>query len=138
RRGCAESPPPARRPVPPLPYNDAEDWTPDDPSRGRRIDWAALLKRSWLIDVLVCPRCAAPMRVISHIEDERLHGRGNRRGPAGSSLRCHVDLRRVHCRHSPARRKLAPTIAPASKSRGRLIWRVNSGFAILADAACVE
>lgn len=61
----------ADQPVPPLPYNDAEDWTPDDPSRGRRIDWAALLKRSWLIDVLVCPRCAAPMRVISHIEDER-------------------------------------------------------------------
>ena len=42
---------------------------PDDPTRSRRLAWATLLRRTVQIDVLVCPRCAGPMRLISVIED---------------------------------------------------------------------
>ena len=45
---------------------------PDDPTRGRRLDWAKLLKRAWAVDVLTCPRCAGPMRIVAFIEDERV------------------------------------------------------------------
>jgi len=45
---------------------------PDDPARERRLDWAKLLKRAWAIDVLVCPRCAGPMRLLALIDDERI------------------------------------------------------------------
>ncbi|MBM4393938.1 MAG: ATP-dependent helicase HrpA [Deltaproteobacteria bacterium] len=45
---------------------------PDDPARERRLDWAKLLKRAFAIDVLVCPRCAGPMRLIALIDDERI------------------------------------------------------------------
>jgi hypothetical protein len=31
---------------------------PNDRARGRRLDWAALLKRTHSIEVLVCPTCA--------------------------------------------------------------------------------
>ena len=43
---------------------------PDDPDRARRLDWARLLARTFSIDVLICPRCGGPMRLISIIEDE--------------------------------------------------------------------
>lgn len=42
---------------------------PDDPTRARRLAWATLLRRTFALDVLVCPRCAGPMRLISVIED---------------------------------------------------------------------
>ena len=42
---------------------------PNDPTRARRLAWATLLRRTFQIDVLVCPRCAGPMRLISVIED---------------------------------------------------------------------
>ena len=48
---------------------------PDDPSRPRRLDWAALLKRVRAVDVLVCPRCAGPMRIVALIEDEVVAGK---------------------------------------------------------------
>jgi hypothetical protein len=41
----------------------------DDLTRPRRLPWATLLKRSWAIDVFVCPRCQGPMRPIAVIED---------------------------------------------------------------------
>ncbi len=31
-----------------------------------------LLKRAYAIDVLTCPRCAGPMRLLSVIQDERV------------------------------------------------------------------
>ena len=42
---------------------------PDDPSRQRRLEWSALMKRAFALDVLVCPRCAGPMRLVALIED---------------------------------------------------------------------
>src|SRR4051794_23923145 len=45
------------------------------PTTGRELDglpWANLLKRSWAIDVFVCPRCAGPMRPIAVIEYQRV------------------------------------------------------------------
>jgi hypothetical protein len=34
--------------------------------------WSTLMKRAFQIDVLVCPSCAGPMRLIALIEDERV------------------------------------------------------------------
>ena len=42
---------------------------PDDAGRQRRLAWAVLMKRTWGLDVLVCPRCAGPMRLVAAIED---------------------------------------------------------------------
>jgi hypothetical protein len=44
---------------------------PGDPARERRLDWAKLLRRAWAFDVLVCARCAGPMRMIGFVEDPR-------------------------------------------------------------------
>ena len=42
----------------------------DDPARQRRLAWAVLMKRAYAVDVLVCPRCAGPMRLLSVIQEE--------------------------------------------------------------------
>lgn len=41
---------------------------PNDPARPRRLDWATLLRRTFAIDVRVCPRCQGPMRLIGVVE----------------------------------------------------------------------
>jgi len=61
-------PPPLRAVLPDLTQPEG----PDDPARERRLDWAKLLKRAFAIDVLVCPRCAGPMRLLALIDDERI------------------------------------------------------------------
>jgi hypothetical protein len=57
-------PPPDVRPAP-----------PDDPERQRRLTWAVLMRRTWGLEVLVCPRCAGPMRLVSAIEDPAVAAR---------------------------------------------------------------
>jgi hypothetical protein len=42
---------------------------PDDPRRGRRLEWSRLLKRAYQLDVLICPSCAGPMRLVALIEE---------------------------------------------------------------------
>jgi hypothetical protein len=37
--------------------------------RQGRLDWATLLRRTWGIDALACPRCGNRMRIVSMIED---------------------------------------------------------------------
>ena len=62
-------------PLPAVPLSSSSFGTydaPDDLTRERRLDWAALLKRTHLIDVLVCPKCAGPMRLIAFVQDERV------------------------------------------------------------------
>ena len=44
----------------------------DDAGRQRRLAWGVLMKRAYAVDVLVCPRCAGPMRLLSVIQDERV------------------------------------------------------------------
>ena len=59
--------------VPPRRFHDVAALAgPDDPARERRLEWATLMKRAYRLDVLVCPRCAGPMRLIALIEDERV------------------------------------------------------------------
>jgi hypothetical protein len=64
-----------REPVPPLRPGDPAASTgadllgPGDPARERRLDWAKLLKRVFVLDVLVCARCTGPMRMISFVDD---------------------------------------------------------------------
>jgi hypothetical protein len=36
------------------------------------LDWGKLLKRAFAVDVLVCPKCSGPMRLVALIEDERV------------------------------------------------------------------
>jgi hypothetical protein len=38
-------------------------------SRRQRLPWADLLRRTFGIDVLVCPQCAGPRRVLAAIHD---------------------------------------------------------------------
>jgi len=38
-------------------------------SKRKRLSWAELLKRVFAIDVLVCPRCNGPRRLIATITD---------------------------------------------------------------------
>jgi hypothetical protein len=45
---------------------------PDDATRARRLEWSLLMKRSYAVDVLCCPRCQGPMRLIAVIDDERV------------------------------------------------------------------
>jgi uncharacterized protein YbaR (Trm112 family) len=45
---------------------------PDDPGRQRRMEWAALWKRAYAIDVLRCPRCAGPMWLNAVVQEERV------------------------------------------------------------------
>ena len=44
---------------------------PDDPKGQRRLAWATLMRRTWNLDVLACPRCGERMELIATIEDER-------------------------------------------------------------------
>src|SRR5260370_16414446 len=46
----------------------------DDPGRQRRLAWAALMRRTWDLDVLACPRCGERLELIAVIEDERTAG----------------------------------------------------------------
>jgi hypothetical protein len=43
----------------------------DAPWRERRLPWATLLQRVHGIEVLVCPACEGPMRILGFIQDER-------------------------------------------------------------------
>jgi hypothetical protein len=38
-------------------------------ARARYVDWATLMKRSFGVDVLSCPRCARKMRVLATLTD---------------------------------------------------------------------
>ena len=38
-----------------------------DAARARRLAWAELMKRVFAIDVLECPRCRGPMRILAAI-----------------------------------------------------------------------
>jgi hypothetical protein len=58
----------ADTPAPSPPVRPDPDG-PDNPGRQRRLDWAALMKRTFGVDVLRCPRCGERMRLIATIED---------------------------------------------------------------------
>ena len=45
---------------------------PCHPGRPRQLDWAALLKRTYALDVLVCPRCGGSMRIIAAITQTKV------------------------------------------------------------------
>ena len=42
---------------------------PSPPRSAYRLDWAALLKRVFAVDVMVCSRCDGPMKVIAFLEE---------------------------------------------------------------------
>jgi hypothetical protein len=50
----------------------ADDGGPDDTCRARRLEWSKLLKRVFAVDVLSCPRCDGPMRMVAFVADERI------------------------------------------------------------------
>ncbi len=72
----------------------------DDPTRSRRLAWATLLRRTFQFEVLVCPRCAGPMRLIRVIEDPSvirtiLAHLGLRTAPARAGPRAAVAMPRL-------------------------------------------
>jgi hypothetical protein len=75
RAALTGAPPrPARRPAAPTPPSASSPVTslpelPDRPRRPRRLPWAELLRRVFKVDVLVCPRCQGPRRVIAFLTD---------------------------------------------------------------------
>jgi hypothetical protein len=59
----------------------------------RRIDWAALLKRVFAVEILVCTLCCGKMRVISVIEE----------GPVARQTLDHLGLPSAAPIRAPAR-----------------------------------
>jgi hypothetical protein len=60
------APPPAPAVETPSP---APTPKPSPPRSAYRLDWAALLKRVFAVDVMVCSRCDGPMKVIAFLEE---------------------------------------------------------------------
>jgi hypothetical protein len=74
--GVAWCSPPANRETPPAPCcRSAPGPSSDGFPRTRRLSWAQLLQRVFLVDVLQCPRCAGRMRLIAAIVDRRVVAR---------------------------------------------------------------
>ena len=77
------------------PTLEAATWKPpDDTTRARRLEGSLLMKRSYALDVLCCPRCQGPMRLIAVIDNELVArrilehlGLPARAPPRGRSLR---------------------------------------------------
>ena len=82
---------------------------PDDPQRARRLEWSRLMHRAYAVDVLVCPKCAGPMRLVALIEDERV---------AEKILR-HLGMPTRAPPRAPPRRRAAAS-RPRLPRRGRL------------------
>ena len=73
--GPSQRPEEGQEPVAPLPDEGPilpRPDEPDDPARARRLDWATLMKRAYLLDVLVCPKCSGKMSIIAIIDDEEV------------------------------------------------------------------
>ena len=76
------------RPEPPPPCSASSSYTPPPPKppasspastssspavrSSYRLDWAALLKRVFAVDVMVCSRCDGPMKVIAFLEESNV------------------------------------------------------------------
>ena len=52
-----------------VPTPAADSAVPVAPTRPKRMTWADLLMRVWVIDALGCPYCGGRMRVIAAIHD---------------------------------------------------------------------
>lgn len=69
----AKSPPtpcPSTMPMPASAATSTEPSSkPSPPRSAYRLDWAALLKRVFAVDVMVCSRCDGPMKVIAFLEE---------------------------------------------------------------------
>jgi len=50
-----------------LPVASADAAARPEVARARRLAWAVLMKRVFAIDVLECPRCRGPMRILATI-----------------------------------------------------------------------
>ena len=50
-----------------IPVASASAPARPDAARARRLAWAELMKRVFAIDVLECPRCRGPMRILAAI-----------------------------------------------------------------------
>ena len=65
--------PPGEAPVVASASTDANDTPPAMPN-ARHWAWAALMRRAFDIDVLVCPRCGGRLRLLATVEDpEAIH-----------------------------------------------------------------
>jgi hypothetical protein len=42
---------------------------PDSPGRNHRLAWAELMRRAYAWEVLVCPRCGGPTRLIAVVQE---------------------------------------------------------------------
>jgi hypothetical protein len=74
-----EPPPPcsassSSTPPPPKPPASSPASTSSSPAvrSSYRLDWAALLKRVFAVDVMVCSRCDGPMKVIAFLEESNV------------------------------------------------------------------
>ncbi len=64
------TPCPSPTPAPASATIATEPSSKPSPTRSAyRLDWAALLKRVFAVDVMVCSRCDGPMKVIAFLED---------------------------------------------------------------------
>lgn len=56
-------------PLPEPPGSPERSLRPGPPGRPRRLPWAELMRRVFAVDVLQCPTCAGPMRILTAIHD---------------------------------------------------------------------
>jgi hypothetical protein len=49
--------------------SDAQPAGPEAPRSPGRLPWATLLRRVFAIEVLVCPRCAGPRRIVGAVTE---------------------------------------------------------------------
>ena len=70
-------PPPPAAPRAPRPAPVADKPAPVSPRpafqpSSYRLDWAALLKRVFAVDVMVCSKCEGPMKVVAFLEEPKI------------------------------------------------------------------
>ena len=59
--------PPASDVVPEIVASRSGQEADGPPPRSRRYTWAELMRRVFALDVLECPRCGGPMRILAEI-----------------------------------------------------------------------
>ena len=69
---AAPAPPADSSPAAPLDDNPAPAARPTSVPSAYRLDWAALLKRVFGVDVMVCSKCQGQMKVLAFLEDPKV------------------------------------------------------------------
>ncbi len=68
-QGTTSSPTCWRAAIVPAPREDTRTGGPEDPRGPGRLPWATLLRRVFAIEMLLCPRCGGPRRILGAVTE---------------------------------------------------------------------